>query len=55
MGIVCERIGLQEAATSGQREESLEELQDNKMGIVCEKIGLQEGPLCLPNIGGSMS
>jgi cyclopropane fatty-acyl-phospholipid synthase-like methyltransferase len=25
------------------REESLEELQDNKLGIVCEKIGLQKG------------
>ena len=25
------------------REESLEELQDNKLGIVCEKIGLQSG------------
>jgi cyclopropane fatty-acyl-phospholipid synthase-like methyltransferase len=29
------------------REESLEELQDNKMGIVCEKIGLQEGDVML--------
>ncbi|PSN60416.1 S-adenosyl-L-methionine-dependent methyltransferase [Corynespora cassiicola Philippines] len=25
------------------REESLEQLQDNKLGIVCEKIGLQKG------------
>lgn len=25
------------------REETLEELQDNKLGIVCEKIGLQKG------------
>ncbi|KAF2652090.1 S-adenosyl-L-methionine-dependent methyltransferase [Lophiostoma macrostomum CBS 122681] len=29
------------------REESLEELQDNKMGIVCEKIGLRPGDLML--------
>lgn len=25
------------------REETLEELQDNKLGVVCEKIGLQQG------------